>query len=171
MALRPRNPLAGGLLEVSTLLAEIRGRKIVEQAALRRAISSAYYALFHTLCQVCSDGLGLWTSGDERGLLYRHLSHARAKEVLASSAARSLHADLEQVGNLVIELRTLRERADYSGPGRFGAERKLLTRRETLALIATAEEAVSRLDNLPLDVRRRLAVLLTVGLGRGQKET
>jgi hypothetical protein len=64
-----KNPLADGLLEVADVLLKQRGRPIFVQAALRRSISTGYYAVFHTLCQVCGDGFRLWTlGGDERRL-------------------------------------------------------------------------------------------------------
>ncbi|WP_375462739.1 hypothetical protein [uncultured Methylobacterium sp.] len=167
MTAKTRNPLASGLLEVAEHLAQIRSRRIVEQAAFRRAISSAYYAAFHTLCQICAEGLGLWTSApDDLEPIYRNLEHSKAREVLSSAKARALHEDIERIGDVLLELRRLRENADYSQPGRFGATQRLLTRSETQTLIALAEGAVLLLDGLPLDARRRLAVMLTVRSSR-----
>ncbi len=167
MRSKTRNPLASGLIEVAEHLASIRGRRIVEQAAFRRAISSAYYAIFHTLCQICADGFGVWTSApDELELIYRNLDHAKARDVLGSARAKALHDDLSQVGDALIALRRLREDADYSQPGRLGTTQRLLTRSETCTLIAVASEAVGLLDGLPGDVRRNLAILLTVRSSR-----
>jgi len=82
LTIQTKNPLAGALIEIALTLAEMRGRRIVEQAAFRRAVSSAYYAVFHTLCQVCGEGLGIWTAGgDDLELIYRNLDHGRAKQV------------------------------------------------------------------------------------------
>ena len=166
-----RNPLSDGLLEVARHLTELRGRRrIVEQAALRRATSSAYYALFHALCQVSAEGLGLWTSaGHDLELVYRNLDHGRARDVLVSAATRSIHPDLSRIGDVFLQLRNFREDADYSQPGRFGSEKKLLTRSETASFIALAEEAIVTLDGLPGPVRRHLAVLLTVRANRKQR--
>ena len=167
MTAKTRNPLASGLFEVAGHLAQIRGRPIVEQAAFRRAISSAYYAVFHTLCQICADGFGVWTAHpDDLEPIYRNLEHSKARDVLGSSKAKALHEDIQRIGDALIELRRLREDADYSQPGRLGATQTLLTRSETRTLIAVAEGADLLLDGLPADVRRRLAVLLTVRSSR-----
>ncbi|MCJ2020847.1 MULTISPECIES: hypothetical protein [unclassified Methylobacterium] len=167
MTRRTRNPLSGGLLEIAVHLTSVRGRRIVEQAAFRRALSSAYYAVFHCLCQICCDGLRLWTaSADEIELVYRNLEHNRARDVLASSKTRALHQDISVVADVFIALRRWREDADYSQPGRLGGEQKLLTRTETRTLIAAAEETVSLLDGLPADIRRKLAILLTTRSSR-----
>ncbi len=165
-----RNPLSDGLLEVARHLTELRGIRIVEQAALRRATSSAYYALFHALCQVTAEGLGLWTSaGQDLERVYRNLDHGRTKDVLVSPATRSLHPDLARIGDVFVQLRNFREDADYSQPGRFGSEKKLLTRIETVSFVALAEEAIITLDGLPKPIRRHLAVLLTVRTDRKRR--
>ena len=167
MTPRTRNPLAGGLIEVAGHLADLRGRRIVEQVAFRRAISSAYYAVFHSLCQICCEGLGLWTGpGDEVEAIYRHLEHNKAREVLGSARARALHEDVGRIGDALIDLRRLREDADYNQPGRFGGDQKLLTRSETRTLIAVADETVRLLDSLPPTIRRKLAIMLTVRSSR-----
>ena len=162
------NPLAGGLIEVARHLADTHdSRRIIEQVAFRRAISSSYYALFHTLCQICCEGLGLWTAPTaESEPIYRHLEHNKAKEVLASTKAQALHDDVLRICAALIDLRRSREDADYSQPGRFGTEEKLLNREETRTKIALAEEAVRLLDGLPPKVRRTLAVMLTVRSSR-----
>jgi hypothetical protein len=163
-----KNPLAGGLLSVALILADVRDkRRVVEQAAFRRAISSAYYALHHTLCHVCGDALGLWTpGGDDLALIYRNVDHARSADVLRKEDTKSLHPDLVRISDVFIELRKLREDSDYSQPGLFGKQKRLLTRSETRSIIGIAEEAVRLTEGLPRDVRRRLAILLTVGQNR-----
>ncbi len=51
------NPLVYDLLDVAEALAEQRGRRNLQKAAMRRAVSSAYYAVFHGLCFVCTRAL------------------------------------------------------------------------------------------------------------------
>lgn len=168
MIVATKNPIAGGLIDVARHLADMRSRRrIVEQVAFRRAISSAYYAVFHSLCQICCDGLGLWTgAADDIEPVYRHLEHSKAREVLISQKARVLHESVAIAGDMLLELRRLREDADYSPPGRFPGTQKLLTRTETRTHIALAEEAVHLLDDLPPNVRRKLAIMLTVRSSR-----
>lgn len=167
MIRRTRNPLSGGLLEIAVHLTSVRGRRIVEQAAYRRALSSACYAVFHCLCQICCDGLRVWTaSADEIELVYRNLEHNKARDVLAASRTRTLHPDIVVVADVFTALRRWREDADYSQPGRLGSEQKLLTRTETRTLLAAAAETVGLLDELPPEVRRKLAILLTMRSSR-----
>lgn len=167
MTRRTRNPLAGGLIAVATHLTNVRDRRIVEQAAFRRALSSAYYAMFHSLCQICCDGLGLWAApSDEIELIYRQLEHQKAKDVLNSARARDLHESIPIIAAAFVDLRRWREDADYSQPGRLGDKQKLLTRTETRTLIAIAEETIGLLDGLPPDVRRKLALFLTMRSSR-----
>ena len=139
MTIQTKNPLAGGLIEIALAFAETRGRRIVEQAALRRAASGAYYALFHPLCQVYGEGLGIWTTGgDDLELIYRNLEHGRAKQVLEEASTKALHPDLVRIGEVSVQLRQLREDSDYSQLGRIGDQQKLLTRGETRTLIGIA---------------------------------
>lgn len=156
-----RNPLADGLLDVADLLLEQRGRPIFVQAALRRSISTAYYAVFHTLCQLCGDGLRLWTlGGDELEPVYRSLDHRRIKERLRSPAVRSLHPDPERIANTFVELQRFRHDADYSQPGRLRGATQLISKPEAAAMVGSARIAIVLIDGLPTDVRRRLAVAL-----------
>lgn len=164
-----RNPLSRGLLDVATALIQIRGPKITRQAAFRRSGSTAYYALFHTLCQLCGDGLKLWaTGGDDLQQAYRSVDHGRTADVLAAASTRLLDPALPAISEAFEALRIFREDADYSQPGRIGATEKLLTQGEIETLIAVAEEAVSLVDALPPQIRRRLSILLLTGLNRRQ---
>lgn len=161
-----KNPLSRGLLDVAKALTTVGGGRITRQAALRRAASSAYYALYHSLCQLCGDGLRLWTvGGDDLQQAYRSVDHGRTSDVLAAASTRALHPDLDAVARAFAQLRTLREDADYSQPGRIGADDRPLTQHEIETLIGVAEEAAALVDALPVHVRRRLAILLLTGTG------
>lgn len=48
------DPLVYDLLEVSTSLAKTRDRTNLRKAAMRRGVSSSYYAVFRALCFVCA---------------------------------------------------------------------------------------------------------------------
>lgn len=158
-----RNPLADGMIEVAKVLAEIPGRRAVQQVALRRAISTAYYAVFHAFSHLCGQGLGLWReSGDDLARIYRNLDHGRLQEVLETKTVQGLHPDLSRIGLVVRDLRKLREDADYSPPGRIGESVKLLARNEVRELVDLAEEAIQIVNGLPPEVRRSLAVSLTI---------
>ena len=75
------------LIAISRLLAEIsegvEARRISQQARLRRAISTAYYAMFHALAKSNADAL-IGSTPQSRGLaawsqVYRALEHGFVK--------------------------------------------------------------------------------------------
>ena len=82
-----RNPLIADLLVLADGLARQGGRPSLRQAALRRAVSTAYYALFHALSTVCSDGLVRWSRTDLVDRTYRALDHGAARRRLSALAS------------------------------------------------------------------------------------
>lgn len=80
----PRNPLVDDLLAIAEALTTQTGRPSLRQAALRRSASTAYYALFHALCTLCSDSLVRWSRTDLVDRTYRSLDHGIARRRLAS---------------------------------------------------------------------------------------
>jgi uncharacterized protein (UPF0332 family) len=68
-------PFADDLLEQAQHLAN-RERKRPRQASLRRAVSTAYYALFHLLI---SEATLNWKRADQRHLLARFFEHGKMK--------------------------------------------------------------------------------------------
>lgn len=66
---------ADDLLEQAYLLANLPGEK---QASFRRAVSTAYYALFHLLID---EAVGNWNVERQRGTLARIFDHAKMKKV------------------------------------------------------------------------------------------
>jgi hypothetical protein len=68
---------ADDLLEQAYHLAR-RERKNPTQASLRRAVSTAYYALFHLLID---EAVGNWAVERQRSVLARTFDHGRMKKV------------------------------------------------------------------------------------------
>jgi uncharacterized protein (UPF0332 family) len=83
---------ANDLLEQALHLAK-RERKRPRQASLRRAISTAYYALFHLLI---TDAVSLWRITSQRPALARLFEHKRMKDASAR-AANSTFAQIDPV--------------------------------------------------------------------------
>jgi uncharacterized protein (UPF0332 family) len=120
------------------------------QANLRRAISSAYYALFHYLIdQACRSVLGTHQAQlPYRQVIGRGFDHGSMKRACRSFAggnlpqgvARGLPAgfaipnDLQNVAQTFVELQEQRHLADYDLSQRFA-------RAEVLALVAQADQA------------------------------
>lgn len=129
------------LLEIAAQLARLETRR-PKQASLRRAVSTAYYALFHALAASCAEQLIGWSKPWAAfSPIYRSLDHAKAKKILQNAAAYGPNAAL--IGPVFIQLQERRHLADYD-PEPFA-----LGRSETLELIALAAEAVRAVREMP----------------------
>jgi uncharacterized protein (UPF0332 family) len=129
--------LAEDLLEQANHLAR-REKGKPKQASLRRAVSTAYYAVFHLLV---AEAVGNWKRSDQRAKLARAFEHGRMKQ--ASIKTRSAKFDgesalavagLKTVANAFIRLREFRHEADYDDSLR-------LARTDVVSWIALASDA------------------------------
>ncbi|MBC8143585.1 MAG: hypothetical protein H7Y38_19310 [Armatimonadetes bacterium] len=139
---------ADDLLEQARHLA-LRDPRRPKQANLRRAISTAYYALFHLLVEAASANvvLGSGSIGNLRPLVGRAYVHGEMREACAAFASSRpmpirvsgyitppFSADLTLVALSFVRLQQLRHVADYD----TGTQQ---TRREALAGVETARLA------------------------------
>lgn len=137
--------LPSDLLEQAGSLANKESKR-PKQASLRRAVSTAYYSLFHLLC---AEGSGLLAPNvDEatRHRVQRWFDHAAMKETcgkfLASPLAKPLSdligqtasADLQRVARNFIVLQNARHLADYDMSWQ-------LNRPQTLQYVQQAQDA------------------------------
>jgi uncharacterized protein (UPF0332 family) len=86
-----------------------------KQASLRRAVSTAYYALFHLLID---EAVSKWTIERQRSILARTFEHPKMKaicdDVLKSfKGGASLPPELNTVAHNFIQLQQHRHTADY----------------------------------------------------------
>jgi uncharacterized protein (UPF0332 family) len=143
-----------GLIEQARHLAT-RERGKPRQISLRRAISAAYYALFHLLVREGLSRLIPNAPARLRMQACRAFSHKDMKSACQEIAKPSrpllpllvlpLEADLKTVADIFVELQDLRHFADYDLSQSF-------SRIEVLDIIAKANSAVSawrRVRNLP----------------------
>ena len=130
-----------------------------DEAALARAVSTAYFALFHALARTAADSL-VGPEGTERSTpawrqTYRALDHGAAKT--ACSRARSLDfpADIVACAEIFVKLQQSRHAADYDPA--FTP-----TRAEAIAAIADAEAeaAIDKLIRATPKDRTAFAILL-----------
>jgi len=142
------------LLEAADKLVE--ERPIGSSAFKRRAVSTAYYAVFHALARLCADTLlqPADHTADEYARIYRSLDHgslrtAFSKEPLCSGEA------FRKIGDLVVPLQSERHRADYLPP-----VRNIFSQIEVKKLMGQARMAVSEIESLKLRDRRTLATCL-----------
>jgi len=128
------------LLEQARHLAK-RERKKPRQASLRRAISSAYYALFHLLI---AEAVSKWEITAQRPQLARIFEHARmnaaSERVLNvrlfpfTGQDPAVVAHLKKIATTFSEFYEYRQAADYDNA-------KEWSRTDVLALIDTVGEA------------------------------
>lgn len=128
-----------------------------KQSSLRRAVSTAYYAVFYAIATLCAEQLvGSSKPWKHFSPIYRALDHGKAKKVLQKAAhdPSPYGAEVRVIGNAFVQLQERRHIADYD-PEPF-----LLGRNETLDLIALARQAVQATRSLSSDQALLLAVHL-----------
>jgi uncharacterized protein (UPF0332 family) len=135
------------LLQQASHLAT-RERRRPRQASLRRAVSAAYYALFHLLVEEATARL---VTGSDRAalrtVLGRAFAHAAMKDAAEGFARNNVSAkllpalsgtpvqrELASVAAAFVELQQARHEADYDTARRF-------TRQECLDLVDRAMQA------------------------------
>lgn len=141
------------LLDIASHLALLEKGK-PRQTSLRRAISSAYYALFHALAKLCADKLvGFGNPWDVYSPIYRSLEHGRAKDVFKRIASHR-GSGVAIIGQTFILLQERRHTADYDpSPFPFG-------RAETLDLIEQSKQAITQVGGLSDEDRLFVATQL-----------
>ncbi len=142
------------LLELADHLArrEIRRPK---QASLRRAISTAYYAVFHALAYLCADELVGWNKPWEVFTpIYRALDHSAARKLFVQDRNGETYGeDVAEIGRIFVVLQQQRYAADYDPE--FSSSRE-----KTLELVRLARQAVEAMLRLNADKQLLLAVHL-----------
>lgn len=147
-------PLVDDLIAVADLLAGAGATPTARQASMRRAVSSAYYAVFHALCAVCCDELVGRRRTETLAPIYRSLDHGVVLRKLRSQEARRIDVRIERIGVLFAGLQEQRHAADYAPPS------ALFSRTQTLALIDAARDAIALIEALEAGQRLELAILL-----------
>lgn len=139
------------LVEVAlALVPEGPGRPA--QARLRRAVSTAYYAVFHALARNAADmlaGRAGYSRGDpawfrvNRAIDHRTAANQCGDERQGRRAMADFPPDLRSVANIFLELQKRRRLADYALDARFDKAAVLANiedARQALNLIASAPE-------------------------------
>jgi hypothetical protein len=105
------------LLKTATELIQPRRGK-VRQANLRRAQSTIYYALFHTLARCCADtlvgGCNAAKSNSAWRQVYRALEHGRAKNACkAIETIKKFPIGIQDFASVFVTMQAKRHEADY----------------------------------------------------------
>lgn len=125
------------------------------QSDLKRGVSTAYYALFHTLARECSDLLvgstaqvrssPAWTQ------VYRSLEHGIAKNSCKNAATKNFPNGVLVFADTFETMQEERHNADYDPETRY-------TRPGVLVLIDNCEQAIAALKAEPRSDRKAFAV-------------
>ena len=139
------------LIETARRLAESNGAQPT-QADLRRAVSTAYYALFHCLAGTGADLLTGSSESPEWHQVYRALEHGKARSACQQQGVmRTFPMGIRAFGDTFIDLQKVRQLADYAHGGEYSGP-------EVLALINAAEDAIGKFERADAQDRRRFAV-------------
>ncbi len=151
------------LLEQAVRLAELDAKK-PKQANLRRAISAAYYALFHMLVdEACRIQVGAQhNQAPFRQVLGRAFAHTVMKEACKSfgggtlkkgvakglPAGFAIPAEIRELAETFVDLQEWRHRADYDLTERF-------KRSDVLSLIKEVERRIHAFGQLASSNEKR----------------
>lgn len=124
------------------------------QVSLRRATSSAYYAMFHCLARTCADllvgGSNAARSKHAWRQTYRALEHGFAKSACKDGIVTKFPKAIEDFANNFVALQEKRHAADYDPSVK-------LTKSEVIADIAAAQEAITQFQREQAKDRRAFA--------------
>jgi uncharacterized protein (UPF0332 family) len=127
------------------------------QVALRRATSSAYYALFHHLARSSAD-LFLGGTGADRSKpawrqTYRALNHGPAKNACKADTIKRFPKQLQDFANAFVQMQVNRNIADYDPHEKFAKS-------EVIANIDMAEQAILEFGEVETKDRRAFCALV-----------
>lgn len=125
------------------------------QAHLRRAVSTTYYAMFHTLARCCADlligGKGADRSNRAWHQVYRSLEHGAAKSACNNLSKIGLFPkDIQEFANQFIVMQGKRHQADYDPMER-------VYKSAVQADIGIVGNVISRFNLVPVKDRRAFA--------------
>jgi hypothetical protein len=135
------------LIQQAIFLSELNMPGEPKQVDLRRAVSAAYYGLFHLLA---TEAARNWKHENQRDRFARMFDHGRMKTCSSRVSSRSLPsdhadiptaADLKLVADSFVKLQQARHTADYDNAG-------IWSRTQTWEMIALAEEAIAAWSNI-----------------------
>ena len=139
------------LIEAARGLTELSRRRPA-QANLRRAVSTAYYAMFHRLARVAADSLVGKRRNEAWHQVYRALEHGSARKACGNKQAMSRFAcQIQGFASTFVTLQHLRHNADYALEARH---EKL----DVLVVIDKAEDAIAQLEQADGQQLRTFAV-------------
>ena len=150
------------LIAAALDLVEAGSRGRPRQANLRRAISTAYYAMFHCLAVCCADmlvgGVGAERSEPAWRQVYRALEHGAARQRCNRTAIiQKFPVEVRDFAEKFAIMQQKRHRADYDPEADYEKD-------DVLKDITDAAEAIAKFQRVPVKDRRAFAVYLLLPL-------
>ena len=144
------------LMRIAVHLAEGKvgsGRGRPNQTDLRRATSTAYYALFHTLATACANHLAAASRSQAAWRqTYRALEHGHARNQMANATVMRRFPDSIQVfARHFADLQEQRHKADYDPDATF-------LRREVAQLLQETQRVYEAFRGSPKPDQRAFAL-------------
>jgi len=140
------------LIETARGLTELSPRRPT-QANLRRAASTAYYAVFHCLAGAAADLLVGRTRNTAWHQVYRTLGHGSTKSACQNRQAMlGFPEGIRQFAAAFVTLQAERHRADYALDG------SPFYKSDVVAAIDTAKRVISQFERADIKARRSFAV-------------
>ena len=133
---------------------------VTTDTELRRAVSCAYYAIFHTLCRAYADAMAGPHVGNQLGrdawnMAYRSIDHGPARSKCSDGGNMSRFTpDVQNFANKLVDLQRYRHEADYN-PG------MTFTQSQVNQIIDDAANALAGFNNAPPDEIRLFITYLT----------
>lgn len=130
---------------------------VAQHAARRRAVSTAYYAVFHAIADLCTEVVlpqaEKTDNSREYERVYRALDHGSLKREFSQPPLKD-HTLIKDIGALVVWLQSERHMADYRPPHwDYSSD-------EAVRLVKSAYLAVAMLSGLDAATRKTLAIAL-----------
>ncbi len=140
-------------IETARVLTRRTGRGRPKETDLRRAVSTAYYAMFHCLALTCADTLaGKGMRSREAWLrTYRALEHKDARDRCADQRIREFPVAIQEFARHFVNMQGSRHNADYNPSTKF-----LLS--EVTQDIDATEGIISEFRNVPANDLRAFAI-------------
>ena len=139
------------VIETARRLTEL-GKRPPTQADLRRAVSTAYYAMFHCLAGAAADLLIGSSRGPAWHQVYRALEHGKARSACQQQEAiRAFPMEIRNFAQTFVDLQEARHQADYALEGQY-------YKMDVLVTIEAAENAIDQFEQADVQHQRRFAV-------------
>ena len=150
----------GDLLETARILAAADRRGAPRQSNLRRAISTAYYALFHCLARCVADSFVGGVSADRSEIAWRQayqsIEHSQARRRCQNKAGMDkFPAKIQNFARLFSIAQKRRHEADYDLDVKF-------YRDSVFSDIERIDSTIREFDKVALKHRRAFAVYIVL---------